>query len=344
MSVEVLILSRRKRRKARKILKTVITVLLVIILASVALLGVAAALCECVPGKPADMSAVTNPYITEDKALVSAHRSGGGIAPENTMMAFKNCIESESFNVDVFEFDLHITKDGKLILLHDGTLDRTTNSVEAYGEEGVTPSTKTYDELMLLNFGENFKDKDGNYPYRGLRGVDIPEDLHPLLLDEVLGYLQSNGDFSYIIEIKDSGENGFKAADELHRILEERGLLEKVVFGTFNGDVTSYVDEHYPDMLRSSGIKEVVLFYFASAFNIDLPESCYNFTALQIPANQYKVFRLGTERVVNYAHRHNIAVQYWTINDAEEIERLNSIGADCIMSDVPDVAYDIINK
>ena len=52
---------------------------------------------------------------------------------------------------------------------------------------------------------------------------------------------------------------------------------------------------------------------------------------------------LGSERVVNYAHRHNIAVQYWTINEEDEIKRLNEIGADCIMSDVPDLAYDVIN-
>ena len=47
---------------------------------------------------------------------------------------------------------------------------------------------------------------------------------------------------------------------------------------------------------------------------------------------------LGTSRVINYAHRNNIAVQYWTINDPQEMERLQSIGADAIMTDVPDQA------
>ena len=318
-----------------------ISVILVVVLAIV--FG-AALLCYSSSGEKPSKEKMTNPFITTDKALVSAHRSGADIAPENTMMAFEYCVENENFNVDTFEFDLHITKDNKLILLHDDTLDRTTNAVEEFGAENVKPSTKTYEELSVLNFGENFKSPDGEYPYKNLRGEEIPKNLKVVLLEDVLDYLESNGDFTYIIEIKDKGELGFKAADELYRILKEKNLLEKVVFGTFNGDVTKYADENYPDMLRSSSIVEVVLFYLAAAYDIDLNEDFYKFSALQIPTNQYGVLMLGTERVVNYAHRHNIAVQYWTIDEEDEIRRLNEIGADCIMSDVPDLAYDVINK
>ncbi len=334
---------KKQRGKLFKGVKTIFIILLVIILIPVAVFGISAATCTFSPGKKAAAADITNPYITAEKSLVSAHRSGGGIAPENTMMAFKNCIENEDFNVDVFEFDLHITKDGQLILLHDETLDRTTDSIEHFGVEGVMPSEKTYEELCELNFGEGFEDEDGKTPYRGLRGSDVPDDLRPALLTEVLDYLESNGHFSYIIEIKDAGQNGFDAADDLYKILSERNLVDKVIFGTFNGEVTDYVDEHFPDMLRSSGIKETIIFYFACSFGIDLNDSFYKFEALQIPSNQFKIFRLGTERIVNYAHRHNIAVQYWTINDEAEIKRLNALGADCIMSDVPDVAYNVIN-
>ena len=231
----------------------------------------------CVSSEKATEEEMSNPFITTEKALVSAHRSGADIAPENTMMAFEFCVENEDFNVDTFEFDLHITKDDKLILLHDDTLDRTTNAVEEFGYEDVKPSTYTYEELSVLNFGENFETPEGEYPYRNLRGEEIPENLRVVLLEDVLNYLQSNGDYTYIIEIKDKGENGFKAADELYRILKEKNLLEKVVFGTFNGDVTKYVDENYPDMLRSSSIVEVVVFYLAAAYNIELNESFYKF-------------------------------------------------------------------
>lgn len=332
-------------KKVWKVIKPILITISVVVLCIVLLFGTCAALCTFVPGKKADMTSVSNPYIVKDgKTMVSAHRSGGEIAPENTMAAFENCIEDESFNVDVFEFDLHITKDGRLILLHDSTLDRTTNAPELFGEEGVLPETKTYEELRQLNFGENFQAPDGSYPYRGLRGDDIPDNLRAVLLEDVFDYLESNGHYRYIIEIKDAEGNGFKAADELHRILVEKGLVKDVVFGTFNGEVTEYVDSNYPDMLRSSGIKEVVEFYFLASFNIKVKDGHFKYQALQIPANQYVVFRLGTERLVNYAHRHNIAVQYWTINEAEDVEDLHSIGADCIMSDNPSMAFDVINK
>ena len=332
------------KKNNKKIFVKIIKALALLLAVLVAIMLGATVFCYASAGEAPAKEKMTNPFIKTEKTYVSAHRSGADIAPENTMMAFQYCVENEDFNVDTFEFDLHITKDNKLILLHDDTLDRTTNAEEQFGYKNVKPSEKTYDELKVLNFGENFETLDGEYPYRNLRGDDIPENLKVVLLEDVLNYLQANGDFTYIIEIKDKGENGFKAADELYKILKEKNLLTKVVFGTFNGDVTKYVDENYPDMLRSSSIVEVVLFYLAAAYNIELNESFYKFDALQIPTNQYGLLMLGSERVVNYAHRHNLAVQYWTINDEDEVKRLSEIGADCIMSDVPDMAYDVINN
>ena len=333
----------KKKSIFKRIIKSFVTIVSVILALAIVLIVVPSVIGKISDGKAPDKAEITNPYITDEKALVSAHRSGKDIAPENTMAAFQYCIETEDFNVDIFEFDLHITKDGKLILLHDSTLDRTTNSAEHFGEEEVKPSYKTYEELRQLNFGENFKNAEGEYPYRGLRGDDIPDELRAVLLEDVLDYLEDNGDFQYIIEIKDSGENGKKACDELYRILKEKDLLADVVFGTFNPDVTAYADKHYPDMLRSASIIETIVFYVLCGYGIDVDADFFKYEALQIPSERAIIY-LNTPRVINYAHRHNIAVQYWTINDAEEVEYLNSIGADCIMSDSPDMAYDVINS
>ena len=284
----------------------------------------------------------TNTNITEyGKTLVSAHRSGGGIFPENTMMAFEGCINSDTFKTDVFEFDLHITKDDQLIILHDSTLDRTTDAEEIFGKSGIRPEDYTYEELSVLNFGEDFENERGEMPYKGLRGDLVPTNLRAAKLADVLGYLQSNGDFGYIIEIKNSGELGYKAADILCDTLKEYNLLDKAVIGTFNPEVTSYIDKNHPDMKRSASIPEVVMVYFLSLIGVDR-QGAYKFDALQIPAG-LSILRLDTVRLVNYAHRHDIAVQYWTINDEAEMAHLREIGADCIMSDVPDVAYDILN-
>lgn len=338
-------MSHKKNKKhMKKGCKVLVSILAVILALIIFLVVIPVTVCKTLPGKAPSKDEITNPYITDGGALVSAHRSGGEMAPENTMAAFKNCIESDDFNVDIFEFDLHITADNKLILLHDGTLDRTTNSVEHFGKEEVKPSEKTYEELRQLNFGENFENADGEFPYRGLKGEDIPDDLRAVLLEDVLDYLESNGEFDYIIEIKDSGDLGKTACDELYRIIKEKGLLERVVFGTFNMDITKYAQEKYPDMLRSASIPEAIVFYLLCSYGIDVDKDFFKYQALQIPMNYAPAIYLDNERVINYAHRNNLAVQYWTINDPEDVEYLNSIGADCIMSDDPSMAYDIIHK
>lgn len=284
-----------------------------------------------------------NQNITEyGTTLVSAHRSGGGIFPENTMMAFEGCINSDEFKTDIFEFDLHITADDELIILHDSTLDRTTDAVEYFGKEDIRPEDYTYEELRGLNFGESFKDENGEKPYSGLRGDEVPDSLRVSKLSDVLTYLQSNGDFDYIIEIKNGGELGEKAADILYSTLKSMKMLDDVVVGTFNANVTKYLDEKYPDMPRSASIMEVVKVYFNSLVGLDKKDGVYKFDALQIPTG-LSILNLATARLVNYAHRHNIAVQYWTINDTEMMKLLKDIGADCIMSDIPDVAYDVLN-
>ena len=293
---------------------------------------------------PVSVADCTNPHIAADGVTrVSAHRSGGGIAPENTLMAFKNCVEDGSFEIDIFEFDVHITADGQLVLLHDDTLDRTSNAVEHFGHEYVRPSEYTYQELYELNMGEGFVTDSGETPYKGLRGEDIPDDLHIMRVQDVFSYLSGHGDYDYIIEIKDSGDLGYASCDELYRQLEAFGLLDDAVIGTFNAEVTEYMEANYPDMLRSASVSEVAGFFIDSLLGIDREDGYYKFEALQIPTSYYNgLIYLGSTRLINAAHEHNIAVQYWTINDAETVAELAAKGADAIMTDYPDMAYEVL--
>ena len=132
-----------------------------------------------------------NSYITEYlEPDIAAHRSGAGIAPQNTLMAFENIIENEeTLGVNTLEFDVQVTKDGELVLLHDLTLDGTSNAEEEFGKSNVFVSSLTLDEIKVLNMGEDFKG-DGDYPYRGLRGEDIPYNLRVVTCDEIIDYVE----------------------------------------------------------------------------------------------------------------------------------------------------------
>ncbi|MBR6653352.1 MAG: phosphatase PAP2 family protein [Oscillospiraceae bacterium] len=328
-------------KRAKKALKVIVIILIVIILLAAFLFWWVT---RDTKVAPISTDNAENPLITPlGVTMLSGHRAGGGIAPENTMMALKNCVDSPVYELDIFEFDVHLTADDVLVLLHDSTLDRTSDAAEYFGEENVDVGSKTLSELKNLNMGEKFVNDNGESPFVGLRGDDIPDELHIVTLSEVLEYLETSGDYRYIIEIKNGGERGLEAADMLYATLESFGCTQRTVVGTFHNEVTAYIDSTYPDLPRSAGMNECIMFYLNALLGIKKDEGAFPFVALQIPTTDY-VVNLGTSRVVNYAHRNNIAVQYWTINDMDEVARLQSIGADAIMTDVPDAAAPILNQ
>lgn len=327
------------------IVRTVIALVMVIPLAST----------MCLPDMPwveyNSTEDCANHYITEYKDPdVSAHRSGAGIAPQNTLMAFEKVIEeNNTLGVDTFEFDVQITADGELIVLHDLTYDSTTNAVEHFGHEDVYASDLTFEEAQVLNLGENFC-IDGEYPYRGLRGDDIPYNLRVAKCEDIIDFIESNSsgkEYRYIIENKGEGEDGERAADKLYTVITERNLQDRVIWASDEQDVSEYMEETYPDIARSANILEVFNFYVFCRMDWDLDDLNPTYVALQIPYGKSAaggIINLGTKQVINYAHKYDIAVQFWTINDAEDVKYLTENGADCIMTDYPQMAFEAIEE
>lgn len=285
----------------------------------------------------------TNPLITE-KTLLCAHRSGGGVYPEESLPAFRNCAESSEFHTDYFEFDLHLTKDDHLVLMHDDSLDRTTDSREVFGESGVVVRDKTLEELKQLNIGARFMTDDGRMPYRVYSGDNVPDDLRILSLEEALDYLTGIVQYHFIIEIKDGEADGILAADLLYKQLKERNLLDCAIICSFHDEVLDYVDEQYPDALRGAGVDETLEFVLAAGLkDKDYVPKC---DAVQLPygdLKESKGLNLGLVGIVNYAHAHDVAVQYWTINDIDDMEYLKSIRVDVIMTDYPERLADVLS-
>lgn len=311
-----------------------------------------------------------NPYIVYNTTglLRSAHRAGGVLDPENTMQAIKTCIKNEEYEVDVLEFDLHLTKDNELILLHDENFDRTTNSVEVWGREGVLPRDKDLAEIKELNFGYWFPYERGSVQVEDKRiykdlsklpdGKDA-KDLRVVTLEEVFkevgakktsdlapGESAPKIKYNFIIEIKDKGSVGKYAAAQLCELMKEYNLFDKVVVGTFNGDISDYFDYLNANVYngkinRSAGILEVLKIFLSYLMNRDLGTVKYN--VLQIPYMNLFPF-LGSKSFIDYAHKYGIACQFWTINEASQMETLIKNGADCIMSDNPKLLYEVADR
>ena len=284
-----------------------------------------------------------NPFITGETAI-SAHRSGAGEFPEETLAAFRGCAENPDVQVDYFEFDLHMTADDVLVLSHDSTLDRVSDAAAVFGTEGVLVRDKTLSELKELNMAAQFVSDAGEMPYADLHGEAVPDELRILSLDEVLDYLTSAGDYRYIIEIKDGGEVGLAAADQLYATLNERDLLDRVIVGSFRDEVADYITENYHDMHRSASPEEVVQFYFAAI--LGKKNFTCSYDVLQLPfgdAESSFGINLGTTTVINFAHAHNLAIQYWTVNSEDNMAYLASVGADALITDYPDRAAKVLN-
>jgi glycerophosphoryl diester phosphodiesterase len=99
--------------------------------------------------------------------LVVAHRGASGDAPENTMLAYQQAVE---MGADAIELDVHLTKDGKLAVIHDETLDRTTNLAGPV-------AAKTMAQIRRADAGYHFEGPDASFPFRGkkLRVPTLPE-------------------------------------------------------------------------------------------------------------------------------------------------------------------------
>ncbi len=304
------------------------------------------------PATPTVMNKDTGNYFLPDygNTLVSSHRSGKGAAPENTLMAVKsNLIYSEDASA-IIEMDVQLTKDDKIVLYHSLFLDEMSDSAEHFGQKNTTVFMKTYEELRELNMGEYFKSGD-NYPYRGLRGDDIPDDIRMTLLEDVFACVETEapGKYRYIIEIKYPHPWAPKIVDGIYELMCEYDMLDRVIVASFWPDVSSYIDKTYGgEINRSANPFEIVELYGCYMRNEDLSGKEFKYTALQMPyywkEEMLLVANLGKTGFIDYAHKYGISMQYWTVNNPDDARALAAAGADLLMTDYPERIREALDK
>ena len=289
-----------------------------------------------------------NPFIKAEGALpmIAAHRGGGISNPENTIMAFRAAVNE--YGVQICETDLWMTSDGHLVYSHDPSINRMACPE---GSETVTIAEHTLAELRTYNMGYNFKDpKSGEYIYRGLSGDEQEKlGLKILEFDELLEeFYDTDKDLLFIVEIKNDGDIGYKAAEIIDSTLTERfpDYKKNVVIGTFHPEIEADLKQNHPTLMRGASTSGAAGFIITQMLRVNLFASA-DFTCLQIPMS-YNIkgihLDLTRQTYIERAHKRNIAVQFWTINDADEMRFLIECGADAIMTDDPLLLKQVLSE
>ena len=261
-------------------------------------------------------------YYSDDMnyPLVIAHQGGDEVWPGDTLFAYQN---AAALGVDVLEMDIHISLDGVLVLMHDEKVDRTTDGT---GEI----ETMTLAELKQLDAGYDWSPDEGQtFPFRG-QGITVTT------LEEVF---QAFPEKHMTIEIKKSNASMVRPFCELIRKYE---MQDKVLVASFYDDKIKEFRVECPEVATSSAKQETTVFVLLSKAFLS---GFYSpkFLSLQVPEESGGI-TVMTEAFVRAAHARGLAVEVWTINDKETMQKLISWGVDGIMTDRPDILMELVGR
>jgi len=271
------------------------------------------------------------------RPLIYAHRGGAALRPENTLVAFDHGL---ALGADGLELDVHLSRDGVVVVHHDPTLERTTNArgairlktaaelaetdagyqFRAGDSHSLPPKGGSHTEDGVAS-GFSRKDQPGEFPYRG-QGIGVPT------LREVLARYP----VPLIIELKTPEAALARATVDELRAADAVG---RVALGSFYGQGLHAARAYEPRIATGAAREETRWALYKSWVHWPIRRPA--FREFQVPERSGRT-TIVTPRFVRHAHRAGLAVKVWTVDAHEDIARLLSWGVDAIISDRPDVA------
>lgn len=253
-----------------------------------------------------------------DRPLVFAHRGGAKLAPENTMHALDNGM---ALGADGLEYDVQLSSDGIPVVIHDQTLDRTTDRTGPV-------NALTAAELARVDAGYRFE-QDGAFPFRGQgHGVST--------LDEVL---KKHAEVRTIIEMK-GGQP--ELARAVAASINKANAVEWTCVGSFYAASIKTLRAEFPQIYTSASTSECRWALHRSWVRWPWPGT-YPYFAFQLPEMAGRM-RVVSPALVQLIHRQGHVVQVWVVNERADALRLLEWGVDGIISDRPDIAVAARNE
>ena len=269
----------------------------------------------------------------EAQVMIIAHRGARSLAPENTIPAAEKALESRA---DGWELDVAMSKDGVLVVLHDDTLERTSNVVDIFPErEPWSVYDFSLDELQQLEFGSWFGESD---PFDQIAQENLtPSDLERYqviripTLQEALEFTQTN-QWWVNVEIKDASGTPADAiiVSEVVKLVEMLGMEDQVLISSFNWDYLSQVKALNPKL--ATGVLANKLVMDPLALMEELDAQAFHPGIKVTYAEQVKLLR-----------ENGYDVNVWTVNEVADMEKLLEMGVTGIITDFPQRLYPVLN-
>lgn len=236
---------------------------------------------------------------------IIAHKGLSGFYPENTMLAFKKCL---NLNIYGIELDVQKTKDNQIVVIHDEKVDRTFNGT-GYIKD------MTLSELQSLN--SNFKNYENN------KDCKIPT------LKEVLTLFKPT-DFIINIELKNNKIKYKNLEEDVINLVKELKMERRVIISSFRMKSLNKVKDLYPKITRSYLISERLYKYRLK--NMIFCKAIKNNSTYLSPN-----YIIADKKFINKCHRRNIKILCYTVNTIEEYEKLLKLKVDGIFTDFPNI-------
>ncbi|MEY2429604.1 MAG: glycerophosphoryl diester phosphodiesterase [Verrucomicrobiota bacterium] len=253
--------------------------------------------------------------IATKRPLVIGHRGYCQLAPENTLPSFKLAVAA---GADLVELDYHHSRDGKLVVIHDGILDRTTDARKRWGHGQIKVSSRTAAEIQSLDAGKWFAPR--------FSGTKIP------LLAEALEMIQKGS--MTLIERK-AGDPA--ACIEL---LREKHLINKVIVQSFDWEYLRAFHQEEPRQILAALGPPTLMPGGRRPLRVQRDLSARRLRQLQHCGARIAVWnRSVSKRAVQRAHAHGLTVWVYTVNDPRLANRLLDKGVDGLITNNPSLIW-----
>ncbi len=277
------------------------------------------------------------PAWAERRVLAYAHQGGAHEAPSSTLFAIERAVAVGATGI---ELDVHATSDGVLVVCHDRTVDRTTDGAGVIAD-------MTWAELSSLDNAYWFVpgtdaqtglDPDA-YPYRGRAPSDPAFGV--ATLRSVLDLLDDHPGVMLNLDIKSTAPAVVPYEQAVADLVRQRGYQDRVIVASFLDVATDTFRRLAPEVATSAGMQGVAGFW--QAVHRGEPPDTVPFAALQVPARSGELV-IVDQAFVGAAHELDVAVHVWTINEATEMESLVDAGVDGIITDMPSVLVELLDR